>query len=103
MTVAIDTEEARGRRNALADRLADAGHGRRWVEAVRAVPRHLFVPEFHTQDPTGRWRTVQAADPAYLDAVYSNLALTTQLTDGTPDGLRQLTGEQSPSGRDRKH
>ncbi|MFF1795299.1 methyltransferase domain-containing protein [Kitasatospora sp. NPDC058263] len=83
MTLATDTD-AGALRDVLADQLAAAGYGPEWVRAVRAVPRHLFVPVFHDQDPAGGWRTVHAGDPGYLDAVYQDRALTTQVTDGVP-------------------
>ncbi|WAL73538.1 methyltransferase domain-containing protein [Kitasatospora sp. YST-16] len=84
MTVATDTAAARALRHSLADRLAAAGHGQRWVDAVRAVPRHLFVPLFHQQDGAGHWSTVTAEHSGYLEGAYADRALTTQLTDGTP-------------------
>ncbi|MER5863167.1 methyltransferase domain-containing protein [Kitasatospora sp. NPDC002040] len=84
MTTTVDFGDTRARRDALADRLATAGHGREWTEAVRAVPRHLFVPEFYEQDPAGHWRPVRSGDTGYLDGVYSDRALTTQVTEGLP-------------------
>ncbi|MEV7023353.1 methyltransferase domain-containing protein [Kitasatospora sp. NPDC093558] len=84
MTVVIDTERARALRGGLARQLADAGHDRRWVGAVEAVPRHLFVPAFHQQGSTGEWERISAGDTGYLDGVYADRALTTQLTDTVP-------------------
>lgn len=84
MTRAVDTEEPRVLREALARRLADAGHSQEWIATVRTVARHLFVPVFHQQDHVGQWVTVAAGEDGYLEGVYADRALTTQLTDGAP-------------------
>ncbi|MEY9941529.1 methyltransferase domain-containing protein [Streptacidiphilus sp. MAP5-3] len=84
MTVAVDTEETRALRAALAERLAKSGHSPGWVDAVRAVPRHLFVPVFHQQDAAGQWHTITAGDAGHLEGAYADRALTTQLTDEMP-------------------
>ncbi|MGW5433899.1 methyltransferase domain-containing protein [Streptomyces sp. NPDC004059] len=52
-----------------------------WRDAFAAVPRHVFVPAFYAQGPTGEWEHVGPDDPGYLDAVYSDSALTTQLDE----------------------
>jgi methyltransferase of ATP-grasp peptide maturase system len=78
----------------LARELADEGvlHSPAWDEAVRAVPRHVFVPSYVQQRPDGSWRTVSGDDPdthdEWLITVYSNRALTTALrTDANGHGV----------------
>jgi protein-L-isoaspartate(D-aspartate) O-methyltransferase len=61
------------------------GHPSPWREAFRAIPREAFVPVFHRQDRAGQWAPVTASDPGYLEAVYSDTALMTQLdANGIP-------------------
>ncbi|WUU84368.1 methyltransferase domain-containing protein [Streptomyces cellulosae] len=56
-----------------------------WTDAFAAIPRHVFVPRFYQQDTTGAWQSLTWGDPGYLEAVYSDEALTTQLDDqGVP-------------------
>jgi protein-L-isoaspartate O-methyltransferase len=52
-----------------------------WRKVFETVPRHLFVPEFWTL-AGGEQRHVTSADPDWLDLVYTDDALATQLTDG---------------------
>jgi methyltransferase of ATP-grasp peptide maturase system len=50
----------------------------RWIKAFREVPRHVFLPRwFEPED--GRWRAVDSTMPGWLDAVYSDRVLVTQL------------------------
>lgn len=61
------------------------GHRSEWIDAFSATPRHVFVPRFYRQNAEGAWRPVTWEEPGYLDAVYSDEALTTQLDDqGVP-------------------
>ncbi|WP_103501412.1 MULTISPECIES: methyltransferase domain-containing protein [unclassified Streptomyces] len=78
-----DPPEARRLRAALADELAAGGDLRSddWRAAFEDTPRHLYVPVFHRQTADG-WRRVAAGEDGHLAAVYSDTALTTQLTDG---------------------
>ena len=55
------------------------GQASAWRDAFAAVPREVFVPAFHRQDEHGTWTPVTAQDDAYLQAVYSDTALVTQL------------------------
>lgn len=55
-----------------------------WHDAFASVPRHLFVPAFFQQRHDGAWRLTTSADDAYWGTVYSDAALTTQLTAGEP-------------------
>ncbi|MBY8884107.1 hypothetical protein K7472_04510 [Streptomyces sp. PTM05] len=92
MTTAVDAELARTLRGELAANLEAAGHDPAWVKAVREVPRHLFVPEFHTQDANYRWSRIGPNDDAYLSTVYSDRALTTQR-----DGDEPTSSSSEPS------
>ncbi len=82
----LDTPPAPTLRGALAAHLAEIGTltDPAWRSAVEVVPRHVFVPEFHRQQPSGEWETVTEATPDYLTDVYADMSLTTQLTDGRP-------------------
>jgi protein-L-isoaspartate O-methyltransferase len=53
----------------------DAG----WRPAFEAVPRHLFVPRFYADDTTVVDGTDPAQRDAWLDAVYFDESLVTQL------------------------
>lgn len=73
-------------RAALSAQLVEAGTiiDPAWARAVSTVPRHAFVPEFFRQRANGTWETVCNRMPGYLEAIYSDLSLTTQLTGGFP-------------------
>ncbi|MEO3813061.1 methyltransferase domain-containing protein [Sphaerisporangium sp. B11E5] len=74
---------------ALADRLT--GLDDRWRSAVRAVPRHLFIPDRAWCDSRDRPAHLidRNTDPeAWVDAVYSDAAIVTQLDDGATDIAR---------------
>ncbi|MFE7427138.1 methyltransferase domain-containing protein [Streptomyces sp. NPDC057545] len=61
------------------------GHSSGWLAAFADVPREHFVPIFLRQDEQGAWDEVSAADPGYLETVYADTALTTQLDEhGVP-------------------
>ncbi|MEU9337815.1 methyltransferase domain-containing protein [Streptomyces sp. NPDC048290] len=76
-------ERAAVLRAALADELEADGRlsDPVWRKVFEAVPRHAFVPEFWTLTPQGL-RHVTSGDPDWLESVYSDEALATQLTDG---------------------
>ena len=57
------------------------GHRSKWLAAFAEVPRHIFTPSFYQQDERGLWREVSGRDPGYLETVYSDTALTTQLDE----------------------
>lgn len=80
--VVHDSATARRLRRQLADRLTGADDP--WHAAFATVPRHVFAPSFLCQDDQGDWKETGTADPAYLEKVYSDTALTTQLADGAP-------------------
>ncbi len=79
---------------ALAGRFAD--HDDRWLAAFRATPRHLFVPArawAYPDDGGSGTLLDRSADPeAWLDAIYSDVPIGTQLNDGNVD-IATETGE----------
>jgi protein-L-isoaspartate O-methyltransferase len=73
-----------------------------WAEVFAAVPRHVFIPRFFCRDATGDLIAVDGSDPTrraeWLDTVYSDTALTTQLGQIDPGStLRPLTVSASSS------
>ncbi|HEX3792635.1 MAG TPA: methyltransferase domain-containing protein [Pseudonocardiaceae bacterium] len=54
-----------------------------WQAAFTAVPRHVFLPRFFQPDADGRWAATDSTDPDWLDLVYRDRVLVTQL-DGDP-------------------
>ncbi|MCX4824263.1 methyltransferase domain-containing protein [Streptomyces sp. NBC_01142] len=59
----------------------DPQFDRGWVDAFAAVPRHVFVPRYYAQSDDRSWRSVTLGDPGYMETIYSNQALTTQLDE----------------------
>jgi protein-L-isoaspartate O-methyltransferase len=56
-----------------------------WSDAFASVPRHVFAPRFYRQDAHGEWQPVAWGEDGYLEAVYCDEALTTQLDEhGVP-------------------
>ncbi|MEU8349402.1 methyltransferase domain-containing protein [Streptomyces sp. NPDC048845] len=82
MNRTVDTAVARYLREQLAHRITSPEDP--WRRSFARVPRHVFVPDYLEQDSTLEWRTVTAQDPRHLPGVYSDQALTTQVTDGQP-------------------
>lgn len=78
----------------LADELTENGKlsSPRWQAAFRATPRHVFVPEYLEQDPTGAWRRIVVNDADVLSTVYSNVGL---VTDVDADG-RAISSSSMP-------
>jgi protein-L-isoaspartate(D-aspartate) O-methyltransferase len=82
----------RPRAERLAEELSRAGAltDPRWADALRAVPRHVFVPQFHELSSDGGWEVVSASsDPArWAERIYSDRSLVTVLasTPGLLDG-----------------
>src|SRR5205807_1520210 len=60
---------------------------RRLIEAFRATPRHLFLDRFYYYRRQGGWREVctRTVGRAELRWPYSDRALTTRLSQATPD------------------
>ncbi|MEV6699291.1 methyltransferase domain-containing protein [Streptomyces sp. NPDC051453] len=52
-----------------------------WLQAFADVPRHVFVPRYFTQGTDTAWQPVSWGDVGYLEAVYADAALTTQLDE----------------------
>jgi methyltransferase of ATP-grasp peptide maturase system len=79
-----------------AGKLADPA----WAAAVRAVPRHVFVPTYHQQDNTGAWHEADTSTDAgrgeWLDTVYSNSVLTTALGHDDTGGTIVLSTSSQP-------
>lgn len=65
---------------ALADQLTDSGElrGKAWREAFGVVPRHMFVPRFHTATGEVVDGTNAADTERWLDEVYADTVLITQ-------------------------
>lgn len=86
----------------LARELTDEGalHSLAWDEAVRAVPRHVFVPSYVEQRSDGTWRTVSGDDPEtrdeWLAAVYSNRPLTTALRTDADGKTAPISSSSKP-------
>ncbi len=60
-----------------------------WRRAFAEVPRHIFTPTVLDGD-----RAINAADPSWLDTIYSDDALLTQ-TAAAPDGQQLPTSSSS--------
>jgi protein-L-isoaspartate(D-aspartate) O-methyltransferase len=59
-----------------------------WAQALRAVPRHLFVPDVAWAAPHGHggYRIDRRADPqAWMAAAYADHPIITQIDDGVGD------------------
>src|SRR5213082_1519807 len=63
-----------------------------WRPAFAAAPRHVFVPRFFTNHPERGWQAVDHTDDDYLDLVYQDEALITQL-DGDPEAWEKTRRE----------
>jgi methyltransferase of ATP-grasp peptide maturase system len=90
--VIVDDDEVALRLQRLADELEQKGllADPAWRKAFLTVRRHVFVPRFwHDEEPgafPARWRMIDNATvdhPEWLEAVYSDRTLATELT-GTP-------------------
>ncbi|MFW5415256.1 protein-L-isoaspartate(D-aspartate) O-methyltransferase [Nocardiopsis sp. CNT-189] len=81
-------QERLAERVALQDGVPDAV-----AAAVRAVPRHLFVPDRIRVD--GRWLERSADPQAWLEAAYADRPVITQLDDGRPGGTGYISSSIS--------
>lgn len=99
------------RLKSLADELEQKGQltDPTWRRAFLAVRRHVFVPRFwHDEEPgafPARWRMIDSATvdhPGWLDAVYSDRTLATELTGtvarGAPGMHPQVTSSTTMPG-----
>lgn len=86
----------------LARELTEEGvlHGLAWDEAVRTVPRHVFVPSYVEQQPDGTWRTVSGDQletyEEWLAAVYSNRPLTTAIRADADGRTTAISSSSKP-------
>ncbi|MGH3622669.1 MAG: methyltransferase domain-containing protein [Sciscionella sp.] len=105
MTSAAIGDTWTSRAAALRDELVAAGKltAREWQEAVLAVPRHEFVPEFYEHGPAG-WELVSAASPEtrerWWHGVYTNTSLVTRIGDtsrGGPPTIGPTSSSSAPS------
>ncbi|GHE98371.1 protein-L-isoaspartate O-methyltransferase [Amycolatopsis deserti] len=62
-----------------------------WLDAFRRVPRHAFVPRYFLSR-RGGWRAVDRTDEDWLDHVYADQVLVTQL-DGDPHAWERARRE----------
>lgn len=83
--ITTDEDRADRLRTDLANQLRESGDLRtpRWHAAFLATPRHAFLPAFHRPDASGMV-AVHQGDPDWLEAVYRNEPLLTQITNGLP-------------------
>lgn len=90
MTDPIEAE-ALARRMQLVDELTASGAltSPHWRAAFATVPRHHFVPVFYRYDGCAMTQWTPAS-PGWLQAVYADEALTTQLTGGLPTSSSTL-------------
>ncbi|MEC3977724.1 methyltransferase domain-containing protein [Amycolatopsis sp. H20-H5] len=89
-----DTANWESRAAALADELAAAGVLRdpAWRDAFAATPRHLFVPRI-----LDGAAALEAGDPGWLDAVYTDEALATQTRPAGDDPTGREIASSSSS------
>jgi methyltransferase of ATP-grasp peptide maturase system len=75
-------QNAARRRRRLVDSMHQVGalSDPRWIDAFSQVPRHVFVPRFFLPGDRG-WTAVDRHDTGWLDAVYSDRVLVTQLDE----------------------
>ncbi|MDA2810878.1 methyltransferase domain-containing protein [Nocardiopsis sp. RSe5-2] len=78
------TDVPRARWGPLLERLADdltpePLSDPAWERAFREVPRHLFVPVYYDETDDGAPTRVGAEDPGWLEGVYTDDSLITQL------------------------
>ncbi|WP_405795252.1 ATP-grasp peptide maturase system methyltransferase [Streptomyces sp. NBC_01506] len=90
-------------RATLADRLTEDGTlaDPRWSSAARAVPRELFTGSYFLPVPGSvptHYRPVREGEPGWLEGVYSDETLITQLDGRTrPDDVTEGTVPGNPS------
>lgn len=68
-----------------------------WWSAFGDVPRHAFLDRFFRADGNGRWIAVDRTDQGWLDQVYADRVLVTQL-DGEPARWASARVEGSVTG-----
>lgn len=93
----MTTDVRRALRERYVTALVDGGHLRSpdWVKAFREVPRDLFTPRFFcpvSEDDYGRFVAIRPGSPGWLEAIYGDDALVTQL-DGEDRRWRDALNE----------
>lgn len=85
-----DANRASRRRARLVRTLLSAGvlPDPAWRAAFAEVPRHVFLDRFFRPSGDGRWAAVDRTDPDWLDLVYADNVLTTQLDDDAANWAR---------------
>ncbi|GLY50974.1 methyltransferase domain-containing protein [Lentzea sp. NBRC 102530] len=81
----------------FARELADEVGNDNWRTELEAVPRHVFVPAFHVQRPDGTWDETTSHDEGWMDAVYRDRPLITELAT-TPEGHRVTVSSSTKPG-----
>ncbi|MEC3975386.1 methyltransferase domain-containing protein [Amycolatopsis sp. H20-H5] len=72
----------------------DVLHDPHWIDAFRAVPRHLFLPRFFLAVTGDRWTAVEQGDEGWLEQACSTAVLVTQLDDDP--GRWELARREGP-------
>ncbi|MGH3809114.1 MAG: protein-L-isoaspartate(D-aspartate) O-methyltransferase, partial [Pseudonocardiaceae bacterium] len=100
MTTLTEVTDWTSRATALADELVTAGKltSPAWRAAVRAVPRHVFVPSFYVQRDGAMVAVEATSGQEWLEAVYSNTALVTKIGRGEPGGPAVFLSSSSTPG-----
>ncbi len=68
-----------------------------WRAALEHVPRHVFVPRFYEQRSGAGWVETSAGDTGWLEAVYSDAPLVTEL-GVTGDGTQVTVSSSTKPG-----
>jgi protein-L-isoaspartate(D-aspartate) O-methyltransferase len=80
----LDVRAGRLRKRMASALLADgAVRDRRWLDAFRTVPRHVFLRRFLLQRADGLWEAADSTRQDWLELVYRDQVRVTQL-DGDP-------------------
>lgn len=78
-------------RQCLVDQLTGAGHltSPAWIDAFASVPREAFAPRYFLFVEGGGYAAVDESDPEWLDSIYQDRVLPTQL-DGDLTAWRRV-------------
>ncbi|MGH3980697.1 MAG: hypothetical protein ACRDRZ_17140, partial [Pseudonocardiaceae bacterium] len=96
MTATVSVPNWRAHARRLTDQLTADGdvHTAAWRDALLAVPRHEFVPQYYLQDTShpATWVLHEPRDPAatarWLELVYSPTTLITAVADYANRGVQ---------------
>lgn len=67
-----------------------------WRDALESVPRHVFVPRFYEQQPDTTWTETTPDAPGWLEAVYHNSPLITELAATGNGGQVTVSSSSKP-------